>query len=1162
MKILNLYFKNINSLEGENRIDFEQAPFTDTGVFAITGPNGSGKSSILDAITLALYGETFRFDKPAQHIITQHTSESFSQIEFALGADKYRSSWHVKRVGGNLQGDLLPSEMQLIHLNNGSLNSSEETVANTPYQVCDRMVEITGMNFRSFTRSIMLAQGDFTAFLNALDNERMDILEKIIGTDIYADYKKEATAKLAEAEKNLTYLRQDLSAVPLIEPQSLEACELDLADFSEQTADYQEEINRLRQQQTLLADSSTVRNQIESQETKLQEAITQRLAVQKKLDQLTAAENARDFKDDIETITQKKQLIEQENAALTALRNELKQIESTLALPGFDASSLNARQSLENSPEKSFTEQKQTIDGIRNQISLFNANWQSEVILLKSLADQIAEKQTALDEVSAWLKEHAIDQPLLENFPELDRLKNLRIALNEFDEKKKALGKWSKSTNAALEKNKSNIENKNNELDKLNKKLVSEEKELEDVAQGNTLEQIEELYAEQKERVKAFEELVALANVNEKLTPQASFFSGLFGKQNAPIRDAIELEGELETLKQQQKQDENIRLSLEKAIFNDALLARMSQERSHLVDGKPCALCGATEHPYAKRPPAPANSQQALLDQRIKIKRLTAEIGQLEQQVKLARKYEEKNHANLSQQKQINGRWLTLCNQLNTASADFDIEKTGKMKRLLTIESTDLKNIAILLSKYKGIQKKIAKIKAAIEKNSTVVGQLQASIQTIEAEWQTEPQRVAETESGSAKIQQEEQELLTKLTAQLTQLGEIVPAKGKEDEMINRLNLRRQDYQAYDFRSKTMKEELEILLSQQVASQAQIDTYKERLDFYNNQLHGEEAVGLHLALVEKQKLIADKGQLVSHLKDEAEALDQAAANKMQETQFTSLDEISQILELMKSQPQFAQQKEKLDADVTQWGGELDKLYAQLEHHEGEAKPELTTEEIELNIKVAKEKMELAELEAKRLETIVREQKQYKEKQASILMQLESQQMLVQQANAEVTEISAENGMVFRRRVQERMVERLLLQTNTTLEKISGRYYLRQKSSDRGLALEIEDTYQGNVRRLPKTLSGGESFIVSLALALGLSELASNGKSIDSLFLDEGFGNLDAETLYTVINTLEGLRAHGKTVGVISHVEAVQKRFKAQLQLAKKPNGLGELRKVS
>ncbi len=207
-------------------------------------------------------------------------------------------------------------------------------------------------------------------------------------------------------------------------------------------------------------------------------------------------------------------------------------------------------------------------------------------------------------------------------------------------------------------------------------------------------------------------------------------------------------------------------------------------------------------------------------------------------------------------------------------------------------------------------------------------------------------------------------------------------------------------------------------------------------------------------------------------------------------------------------------------------------------------------------------LDIAELEAKRLETIVNEQKQYRQKHATFLAQLASQQALVQEAKAEVAEISAESGMIFRRRVQESMVEKLLSKTNATLEKISGRYYLRQKPSDRGLALEIEDTYQGNVRRLPKTLSGGESFIVSLALALGLSELANTGKSIDSLFLDEGFGNLDAETLYTVINTLEGLRAHGKTVGVISHVEAVQKRFKVQLQLVKKPNGLGELRKVS
>jgi DNA repair protein SbcC/Rad50 len=1158
MRILNIYFKNINSLEGENRIDFEQSPFTDTGVFAITGPNGSGKTSILDAITLALYGETFRFDKPAQHIITQHTNESFSQIEFALGADKYRSSWHAQRSNGNPQGEMQASEMQLLHL---SSNGEKQTIASSPQQVCSRMVELTGMNFRSFTRSILLAQGDFAAFLNALDSERLDILEKIISTDIYEDYKNEATDKLADAQKNLTFLQQDLAAIPLIEPESLEACEYDLADFSEQTAEFQEEINRLQKQQAALAQTSIVRNQIDTLEARLQGAITERLAVQKKLDQLSAAESALAFKESIESIQQKQQVIERENTALAALRNELKQIEGTLALPDFDINSLPAPENLANKPE-TFTEQKQTIDSLRNQVGLINANWQSEIILLKSLENQISDKQVALAEVTKWLEGRAIDKPLLENFPELASLKKLRILRDEFDENKKYLNKWSKTTSSALAKNKDNIDKKNNKLAQLNKELAHEEKELEVLAQGHSLVQLEELQVEQKERVNAFEELVGLAVANEKLAPQSGFFFGLFGKKVELNRDVDELESDLETLTQQLRREENIRLSLEKAIYNDALVARMSEERAHLVDGKPCPLCGATDHPYAKYPPAPANSHQALQDQRIKLKRLTAEVAQVEQNIIWAKKRAERNQASNTQLQQIKSRWHTLCNQLNVASADLDIEKTGLMKRLLKTETTELKNIAILLSKYRGAQKKIARLKSTIEKNTAIADQLQTASIKIEAEWRTEPQKMAENEDGGAKAHQEEQELTAKLTDQLSLLGEMLPAKGKEDVLIELLNVRRQDYQNYDFRRKSLTEELNALVSNQKSGQAQIDSYKARLDEFNKQLNTEEIVGLHLALVEKQKLIADKEQLINRKTADVEALDQDIASKMQGTQFTSLDEINQILALFGSQPEFAQQKATLDESVNQWGVELNALYVQLESDEEAGKLKQTPEDIELQIKATQEKMHIAALEAQRLEAIVREQKQYQDKQAALLVQLESQQALVQQAQTEVTEISAENGMAFRRRVQQQMVERLLSQTNATLEKISGRYYLRQKPSDRGLALEIEDTSQGNVRRLPKTLSGGESFIVSLALALALSELANNGRSVDSLFLDEGFGNLDAETLYTVINTLESLRAHGKTVGVISHVEAVQKRFKAQLQLVKRPNGLGELRKVS
>ena len=94
------------------------------------------------------------------------------------------------------------------------------------------------------------------------------------------------------------------------------------------------------------------------------------------------------------------------------------------------------------------------------------------------------------------------------------------------------------------------------------------------------------------------------------------------------------------------------------------------------------------------------------------------------------------------------------------------------------------------------------------------------------------------------------------------------------------------------------------------------------------------------------------------------------------------------------------------------------------------------------------------------------------------------------------------------------------------------------------------------------MSGGESFVVSLALALALAEIANNGKAIHSLFLDEGFGNLDAESLYLAMSTLETLKTHGKTVGIISHVEGVKKRIKTQIELVKKPNGFSELKMVA
>jgi exonuclease SbcC len=103
-----------------------------------------------------------------------------------------------------------------------------------------------------------------------------------------------------------------------------------------------------------------------------------------------------------------------------------------------------------------------------------------------------------------------------------------------------------------------------------------------------------------------------------------------------------------------------------------------------------------------------------------------------------------------------------------------------------------------------------------------------------------------------------------------------------------------------------------------------------------------------------------------------------------------------------------------------------------------------------------------------------------------------------------------------------------------------------------------DSYQADAVRPMATLSGGESFIVSLALALGLSDLASRKVQINSLFTDEGFGTLDAETLDTAISALENLQTKGKTIGIISHVDALKERIGTQIQVTKQVRGWSKI----
>jgi exonuclease SbcC len=178
-------------------------------------------------------------------------------------------------------------------------------------------------------------------------------------------------------------------------------------------------------------------------------------------------------------------------------------------------------------------------------------------------------------------------------------------------------------------------------------------------------------------------------------------------------------------------------------------------------------------------------------------------------------------------------------------------------------------------------------------------------------------------------------------------------------------------------------------------------------------------------------------------------------------------------------------------------------------------------------------------------------------QAQALLAIEQQRVECRRWDNLHALIGSADGKKFRNFAQGLTFELMVAHANRTLQHMSDRYLLVRDSNE-PLELNVMDNYQAGEVRSTKNLSGGESFIVSLALALGLSRMASQNVRVDSLFLDEGFGTLDEEALDVALDTLAGLQQDGKLIGVISHVPALKERLATQIRVRPLSSGRSRL----
>ncbi len=1220
MKILSLRFENINSLKGHWKIDFSQAPFDGNNLFAITGPTGAGKTSILDALCLALYHQTPRLtisDKQNQ-LMTRHTSHCLAEVEFQVKGQGYRAFWSQRRAKGQVTGNLQKPVAELAQLDG-------KVLASKISQVRQKIAQLTGLDFSRFTKSMLLSQGQFSAFLNAHANERAELLEELTGSEIYGEVSKQVYQNYKEATQSLALLTAESQGSALLSSEQLTKLTDEISNTNKEyqqqlshAQQWQQAINcrsRLDEKQQVHQSAQHVLQQVETEE--------QNCAADLALLRLsTPAEELRLPFEQFQLVNKQQASLQQELALIT------EQLVASEAKLSQQQAQFTERQSEEKQKEQHYivtenlmVEQVLPLDSIIMTQQQQQEQLQQDITLAEqkfaqaqlTAAQYQAEQQKKSNELTtkqAFITQHGQLKVLVEKLPlwqnQFSLITQNKTALEKSSQELTVLSSnynQAQSKQLTLQTEFANLQELSHQETTKLVTLKDEKTALFTQVEGLN----ETLLIEQLTQLQNQQTIIGQLHHNaQRYTVLMSEWAVAQQESNQRQQEAEQVEQALATLRlgyrQTQQQADDIVLILNQ----QRTIMALAEHREQLQPGAECPLCGSSEHPAIETYQAVTlnEHEQRLVTQKErlnalevegkglndKLSQLTAQRRSLQNQqsknkdeqhqllafwqehrmnlslncefadIQLIEQYVANANAKLAQYQKLNAQVQTINTQLQQQQHQVtNAEKSllhGKSQLDLLIH--DIERQAQLKNE---LQTKI------VEQTATITDSWQylfADIAQLPVEhpsqenflswWQQQQEQLtiilateqAITELTDTLRQSQQSAALAEQTTKQTAIvqQELTEQLTKNTQVLDENRHKRQQL----FAEQSISQVREQISSQRHSAKAMLAELQAELDKCQQTVtlqQGEhQAHKGQLQLIQAQyEQVKQDWQLLlqgSDYEDEAD-FHNALLPLEQRKQLTEIkiklerNKQQALAVLAQSQQQLlAVEQEQASLHSTVKDKPLDTLQQELS--------EFSTRCTALQRKLGELNQQLSQ------------DQQQREKQANLLVRITKQQQ-------EVDDLSYLNGLIgsaqgdkFRRFAQSLTLAHLVYLANQQLNRLYARYQLQCQKND-NLALEVIDTWQADAIRDTKTLSGGESFLVSLSLALALSDLVSNKTSIDSLFLDEGFGTLDNDTLEVALDALDNLNASGKMIGIISHIDSLKERIAVQIKV-KKISGLG------